>query len=386
MRLSLTESTLIQLVRAAFPFNGQREPDPPIDLASWSAISDAALQHGLGPLAYASLKARGRLHEPPAHVGESLRAAYRRTNVANWLAYQELSRLLADFEAQQIPAVLLKGGALATSLYADIGLRPFGDLDLMVPRHKVDEAAAILVAQGYRLLPELPAFFQSLKAQTFVRDGPRRAQVDLHWHFSDIPYYRQSIAIEWFWRHTLAAQADGHTVPILTPEAQLLHLSEHLALHNRVERLIWLYDLALLLARYGQQIQWDEVTEAARQFGLSQALHTTLARVNDRWGISVPAHASARLNALRPDRTERVLFALITAQHNDAQAIVNGLSMPGVRAKLGFWLRYLWPSPTYMRERYGIRDARLTPFYYVWRIGRGFYLMMRSTLSVINGR
>jgi hypothetical protein len=85
--------------------------------------------------------------------------AYYHTAARNLLIYQELSHILAalattdsfsisdfGFGISQfairnpqfaIPTVVLKGAALATTLYPSIGLRPMGDIDLLVPQDRL---------------------------------------------------------------------------------------------------------------------------------------------------------------------------------------------------------------------------------------------------------
>ncbi len=53
-----------------------------------------------------------------------------------------------------VPVVLLNGGALATWLYDDGTIRPYGDADLLVPPGCHTEAEGVLAALGF--VPHLP--------------------------------------------------------------------------------------------------------------------------------------------------------------------------------------------------------------------------------------
>lgn len=351
---------------------------------NWHALADTAQRHGLAPLLYGALKANGRQNELPASALEYLRAAYLRTSVANWLAYQELGRLLELFDREQIPVVLLKGCALAVTLYPDPGLRPMGDLDLLIPRAAAARGIVLLTEQGYSSLPELTDGFQQRfsNAQALYRGGQRLAQVDLHWHVLGLPYYRARIPMEWFWERTTAVSVNSQKAQILLPTAQFVYLALHFALQHRSTRLLWSYDLALLLARYREQIHWDEVADVAHMFGLSQALRTALAHVADTWSVSVPADARARLNRSRVSIGDRISFAVATAQQTNARLLLDGLSMPGVRAKFVYVLRHGFPGLAFMQTRYHIPHLLLIPLYYLWRNCAGVYKIARSALSI----
>jgi hypothetical protein len=197
-----------------------------------------------------------------------------------------------------------------------------------------------------------------------------------------MPYYRQRIPIAWFWERTTALEAGGAAALALKPEAQLLHLGLHFALHHRADRLLWSFDLALLLTRWGGDLDWGEVAQAARAFGLVPALQTTLASVRGAWGVAVPAQAEALLAAARPGRAERLLLAVMSARRREARILSDGLSLPGVRAKLGYWLELLFPSPAYMRQRYRIAHGAFLPFYYIGRLAKGAFALARSLVAV----
>lgn len=378
------ERTLTQLIRAAPPLNNLADVATDVPIADWAALAACARQHGLAPLLMAALKARGRMDEPPAAVVENLRMACTHTHVANWLAYQELGRLLELFDREQIPLVLLKGCALAVTLYPDVNLRPMGDLDLLIPRAAAARGIVLLTEQGYSSLPELTDGFQQRfsNEQALYRGGQRPSQVDLHWHVLGLPYYRARIPVEWFWERTTEVSVNSQKAQILSPTAQFVHLALHFALQHRSTRLLWSYDLALLLARYRDEIRWDEVADVAHAFGLSQALQTALAHVADTWSVSVPADARAQLSGFRVSIGDRISFAVATAQQTNARLLLDGLSMPGVRAKFVYVLRHGFPGLEFMQTRYHVPHMVLMPLYYLWRSCAGAYKIARSALSI----
>ena len=63
----------------------------------------------------------------------------------------ELLRILRLLDAHAIRAVPLKGPALAQSLYGDLALREFCDLDVLVQETDLRKARGLLEAQGYHL-------------------------------------------------------------------------------------------------------------------------------------------------------------------------------------------------------------------------------------------
>ncbi len=383
--LNPAERALTQLIRSAFPPDGNAVRAPLIPTSAWERLAQTAQWHGLAPLVYAALQQNGAGSELPPTVRESLRFAYLKTHVASDLARQVLARVQADFAADGIPLLALKGSALAP-LYPDAALRPLGDLDVLIPRAQARRAGALLQAQGFAPTPELANDFQFAFANEacFIRRGKRPAQIDLHWHVFPAAYYRERIPIAWFWERTQEIRAHDRAMRIFSPAAQLLHLCSHFTLQHGSARLLWSYDLALLLAR--APLDWAETLAAVRAFGLGRAVQVALAQVRATWGVAPPETAARELGELAPSFGERIFFSIATAERPDARVLLDWLYLPGLRSKWRFGLRYLFPSAAYMRVRYQIGDMRWLPLVYLWRVGRGVRALARSACSIIARR
>ncbi len=388
MTASLIERTLVQFINAAFPVSERFAPPEPLGGAAWPPLVDAAQRHGLGPLLFAALKKNAWLAQLPADVAARLQTMYYRTRVGNLLTFQELGRCLEGFQREQIPVALLKGSALIAQLYPDPGMRPLGDVDLLIPYEAATRAQTLLVGRGYEPHIEVANEFghRFSNERSFLLKGKRSECIDLHWHLFGLPYYRQRTSIDWFWQRTTTIDLAGQPARVFTPTAQLLYLSAHSALHHGGRRLLWLYDIALLLARCRDEIAWEELVQSAQEFGLVRPLKMTLSQVQAVWGVSMPAGVKRRLDVVRPTLQERYVFAVTTAQRPDLRLLVDGLSLPGPQAKLGYWRRQVFPEPGWMKARYQIADLRLLPFFYIWRMIKGIYAISRSAISVATAK
>ena len=382
--LTVPERTLANFIRAAIPLTNVIAPDALTEPTDWSPIVDAAERHGLAPLLFTALKTLGAQTQPLDPIVETLRASYMRVTMNNWWAQQELSHWLECFQQERIPVVLLKGCVLASTLYANVGVRPVGDLDLLVPRAHVERVRALLSARGYRPFdPRARDDFQVRFASelAFWREGAHPSLLDLHWHVFNTAAYAARAPIEWFWQRTQPIALNGQPAQMLTPEAQLLHLSVHCAGHQW-QRLILSYDLALLLAQSTADIDWADVMAEVTAFGFVGILQTTLAQVQDCWGVTIPADVSTWLERLRPDRAERIVAAAMNAKRTEALVVAQGLTTPGLKAKLLFWSAYAFPSVEAMQSRYHIA-RRWVPLYRVWRLLVMPYRIARSVVTIV---
>src|SRR5205085_983227 len=105
-------------------------------------------------------------------------------------------------------------------------------------------------------------------------------------------YYWRRMDMGWFWQRTEAVQINGTAVRILNPTAQLVHLGSHVGLHHQDKpRLIWFYDLALLVTRRGGELDWQAANAYALRAGLARPIRYALEGMQDWWGVPIPAEA-----------------------------------------------------------------------------------------------
>lgn len=302
-----------------------------------------------------------------------MRAVRARTGLTNYLSLQELRALLERLDDRQIPVVVLKGCALAATLYPDVSLRPLSDIDLLVPQWQFNPVRQVITARGYEpgieMSEDFPLLF--MNQEHFLCKDRFPPKVEIHRHVLGSPYYWSRAPVEWFWRRTVKFSVNNYVGQMLAPEAQLVHLSTHLVLQHRNRGLSWSYDIALLLQRYRNELNWEEVFQAAHAFGLVQALEIAIRDASELWRVPLCDEVVARFCTFQPDLKDRFAFGMTTANHRQVRNFATVLFTRGTHARLQFWIRKFFPSGAYMRDRFAVRHALLLPFYYVWRLLRG---------------
>ena len=129
------------LVAAALAGAWRRNPPPPVlSAGELEQIAPLLLGAGCGGLAW------GRIRGSPvagSAVGEQLREAYRLHELQAAVHEAVLARVVRTLDAAGIDALIVKGWT-AARLYAQPGLRPYGDLDVCVSAEQHDAARAAL--------------------------------------------------------------------------------------------------------------------------------------------------------------------------------------------------------------------------------------------------
>jgi hypothetical protein len=255
-----------------------------------------ARPHGLVPLLHRRLGAAP--DGVPGPVASRLRAEAEAAGRRNLRRAAELVALLDLLGRDGIPAVALKGPALAVRLYGDLALRPCRDLDLMLRPADVPRAVRRLADRGYG--HELPALTPA-QQRAFVRSQCHVALergdgdiVELHWDLAP-PAFPAPLDRERLWTRLDTVVLGGSRVPTLAPDDLLLFLCAHGAKHGW-RRLAWLCDVARFLAAHRDLPARAQAAGATRLFLLALLLAA------DLLDAPVPAPLLARARSSRPVR------------------------------------------------------------------------------------
>ena len=146
------------------------------DWVAWLANAER-----LAPLLYRRL--HGLYLLPPGAVAQ-LQMAFFHSRTWSEIAFRELERILLCLSAARVPAILLKGAALATAVYTDPVLRPMVDLDLLLHPGDVFRGLEALQGLGYQLpasemRPQATLAYSNEIALS--RPGALPVPVEIHW-------------------------------------------------------------------------------------------------------------------------------------------------------------------------------------------------------------
>lgn len=167
------------------------------------------------------------------------------------------------------PVIAMRALDYASSLYASRELRPFNDLDVLVPADRFADAAMALHTLGYRVIHNNDgvAGHSDHYAWQFVKGG---LSIDLHRAARQA--VRANVDYAAIFSRAMPSERFGAMVLQADPVDQLLLHVAHQAGHEFVGPLIAFVDLHALLAR----VDLADAQLRAARFGLSNALQTAL--------------------------------------------------------------------------------------------------------------
>jgi hypothetical protein len=257
---------------------------------------------------------------PPATLDE-LRNHYELNARRNLKFTAELFRILDCLEAHAIPAIPFKGPALAETVYGDLALRSFCDLDVLVRPADVLRAKVALATLGYTPSTQFPPAVERAYVATgyeYSFDGPAgRNLLEIQWGI--LPrFYAVDFDCEAFFDCSVLTAVSGRTVHTLSAEHLLLVLCAHAAKHAWV-RLGWLRDIAAVLQ---QPADWNLV-EHARTLGIRRMVAVSLLLAQRLLGASIPDSVRELSRADREveDLSERIARDLPGAEEYNSESV-----------------------------------------------------------------
>ncbi|MFH1159976.1 MAG: nucleotidyltransferase family protein [bacterium] len=183
------------------------------------------------------------------------------------------ARLLSRLKERKIDCIVLKGLSFINHLYEDIGLRPFGDLDLLIHREDVRGFLEVMEQEGFNLKCEVKDSdntddFDMYNAETKVKID---ILTTLNGGFYFSRYYNLDTSQIWE-RKKLVKIQDTETYR-LSEEDELLYSIVHLAFHlNFHVEIKWLFDLRYFLEKYKKTLDTGYIIEQVRKAGLTHVI------------------------------------------------------------------------------------------------------------------
>lgn len=249
-----------------------------------------------------------------------------------------LDRLVKRLAEAGIPPMLLKGAALARSVYPSFMQRPMNDLDLLVPSALAGTASALLRADGWTLECEeiLPFHADFHHLPPLVDPSPAHVVLELHHTLAQVPgpfVFDESRA----WRDARSVRSGSCDAWIPSDEQQLLHLCVHYAWSHSLDRGLarTVRDISTLLGCV--MLDWDAFVSLAVGARASTCAYWTLALSKTLADATVP---DAVLETLRPRQLaattralERAFIASALFELNPSRALGRWLWTAGMQPR-----------------------------------------------------
>jgi len=340
-------------------------------ISQWQIVLDFSVKNGTAPLLYKTIKENHFADCVPENIFKALKINYIQTASVNTKAFEAFKIVLEAFNEKGIKTVLLKGMASAEFIMHDNGLRPMGDIDIIVPPESLLDAENILFSLGYT--NDKP--YKSHKLRTLNIHNHLNAfkkdyvKIELHWDLSSVHHiYRLPTGS--LWQYLDEVDFLGSTAYILKHEANIQYLSLHTISHFRKKRirLNSFIDIAALINQH-KDINWDQIIENTLLWHIERPVYSMLRILYQYFNCPIPTYV---LNSIEsPEMITNTDFELFLNEENElisfktpSNYIKKITHIKGFGNKIRYMWAELFPSKAYIKHEYKLRKNTDVYFFY----------------------
>ena len=254
------------------------------------------------------------------------------------VAESVLEGVLKRLAGEQIRVMLLKGAALATTVYDSFAARPMGDLDILVPPEDAARAWQCLVDAGWKKEFAGGEVFYEGHHHLAALVDPKGLGIVLEVHRAILPPSGPFLSDETdLWRDATPVRLGTNEAWVPSRQHQLLHLCTHFAWSNMLATGLGrtARDVAALLDT--GDLDWNGFIALARRSRAGTCAFWTLTLARELAQAAVPATV---IEQLRPRQPRMLTTALERAL---AASSLLG-ACPSIRMRQWLWKAAILPG------------------------------------------
>jgi hypothetical protein len=331
--------------------------------------------HGVKPLLHHRLHEAANTPDWPARVIDDLKTSAMSYTAWEMVHQREISRVLRVFDDAGITPLVMKGSALAYSHYPAPAVRARCDTDLLVAPDSREVADRLFIEAGFTKGFGVTGEYISYESAYFRSDSFGFDHTfDLHWRVNNAQVlaklFRYADLLE---RTAPVPELDERAKGLCPVDALLLaclHRAAHMGHTTRIgnaeysegNRLIWLYDIHLLLSAMSS-VEQEEFTARALKTGLGRVCLDALETGEKVLGTPLPPEVQAALSRSSPAQPA----ARYLRSGPVMRTWIDLRSHPCWRDRLGYLKELFFPSEAYMRQKYPEQHTQSLTWLYIAR-------------------
>ena len=265
--------------------------------------------------------------------------------------------VVTALDSAGIDCLLMKGPALAHTVYDEPSNRVFADLDIIVRAEQLAEARTLLVDRfgASDPLPEVrPGFDAEFAKDVLLRID--RTEIDLHRTVAPGPFGMRVPTDELFHNPTGFTIA-GTTLQTLSPAATFVQVCYNAALGDVPPRLMSLRDVAQVQRHH--ELPLNDILELSDRWGGTAVVASAVTQAWNTLKLE-PCELSSWAAAYKPSWLDtKLLAASVSEQRSYTRALAAVAAIKGPAAKLRYLRGVLSPSDAYLEARNWTRGAHV---------------------------
>jgi len=261
----------------------------------WDYLYSVADQNCLIPIVAKSIQSNNEI-EIPQNILEKIENRNLEIVASNLVKINELRNIQSQFNNENIESIILKGPGIGESLYGDISLRQFGDLDILVNKDQLKQASEIIIKNGYTYSFDLteeqkiiyensPLYLKDLDLHYPFYNPEKNVHIELHWALMPEKYSFSQDVDELF-DNSRKIEIKEQEFNVLNSEDCFIYLSLHGAKHCW-SMLLWIFDIAVLLTEK-KNINWELVIAKSEELNSKRSVLVSVYLANKFFSCEIP--------------------------------------------------------------------------------------------------
>jgi len=342
---------------------------------NWEYLLNRSLTEGLFGFLYKSLK-NSQIETPPQKEFKELERMYYQNLAKNMVILKELDSLLKYLNESHILIILLRGASFLKTIYSDIGLRYFDDIDIFIKHDHYEKIRKILKKNGFSSLPFYP--------DRYLKDS---MNIDLHTNLFNISRIRSrgyavKINDEEIWKDARSIENHYPNVLSLSPYDNILTLSLHSLKHSYAQ-LIWFVDMNEIISQNKDNLNWDKLLQRAELFNLTRPLYYSLLYLKKKMNSPIPDFVFNKNMKWSYLEKRTLNFLLKNEKIERYGELLFIYGIPKKSHKLKYLFELLFPRPVVLSQVFGFYRLSLIPLLYILRLFQMAFLIPKESLRFL---
>ncbi len=329
-------------------------PPPDCTPEDWNRFLELLAPQWIGSALYWYLKNLPDECRPPETVMKALRLAWLHADMQVLRAGRQIKKVIEALEAEGIRVILLKGPALARTVYPAAAMRQGSDIDLLISYEDIKRCERVMAALGYTChLKTSEHSPHTAHHQNFypAAEGAGPFVIEAHWRLDFGFGLSPKGFIDEIFSRSIRVEADDITFSTLSAEDHLLYQAFHMACqHCSDTRLSWICDIAMLARGIPDAAGWERLLRLSVERNCRLSLEEAVGMARFWTGLALPPEVSDTALWPAPSREEEAAWELAMRRTVSLPSSIR-LSLhaiPGTRGRLWFLFRFAFPHPEQM--------------------------------------
>jgi hypothetical protein len=335
------------------PGNSPALPHAVLDNETWESVVAEVVNHRLTGHLVRALDDGAFTVQDDQHAAAL--EAHERALAVDLMLERLLLATVAQLDAADIVPRILRGSAVAHTVYPEPGLRSFADVDLLVTQHDYDTAVALLCAHGARRRYQEPRRgFDRRFGKGACLEVPSclGLEIDLHRTLVAGPF-GLAVDTDALFEGSTKFLLGDQELHGLDPETRFLDACFHAALGKRQPCLVPLRDVAQMILC--SPLDVAQVRERCREWRCGIVVQRAIGLAWEAFALDATPEIVRW--ARRHDRSafeQRALHSYVRSDRSYARQAVAGIhALRRVGDKARYASALLLPNRTYVRTREG---------------------------------